>query len=204
MQIQKDGSLQGKAYSVLDRRNIDEQSDFVIVEGIATTPSTDRTGDIVDPLGANFKTPMPFMLHHDSTKPVGNMIFAKATKDGIPFKAQIPKVKEAGTVKDRVDEAIHSLMYNLINSVSIGFRVLERDFEIMENGGYHIHTWEWLELSLVTIPANSDAVLTAVKSFGAQHPPALGHMGAGSGQSAPSAEGKTGRQRPILLIPRKR
>lgn len=174
-----------RAYSVLTNKSFTEDDDFVYIEGIATTPTPDRMGDIVEPMGAQFKTPMPLLMQHKHGEVVGNMTFAKKFKDGIPFKGAIPKVKEAGRVKDRVDEAIHSLKYGLISAVSLGFRALKDGYEFMDGGGIRFKKWEWLELSLVTVPANSDAVLTAIKSFDRQH---LAQEGAGDAGDSPASE----------------
>lgn len=152
-----------RAYSILTERSFSENDKFVIVEGIATTPTPDRVDDVVEPMGAEFSTPMKLLLQHDHDKPVGNVVFAKPSPKGIPFRAEIPRVTEPGRVKDRVDEAIHSLKYNLISAVSIGFRPLE--IEHLKSGGIKFTKWLWYELSLVTIPANADAVISAVKSL---------------------------------------
>jgi len=154
-----------RAYSILNVKGQTEDDGFVYVEGIASTPTTDRQGDSVDPMGAKFAAPMPLLWQHDAQKPVGHMTFAKPTKTGIPFKAQIPKVTEPGTLKDRVDEAIQSLKYGLVSAVSIGFRIMEDGYEVMKGGGYRINSWEWMELSLVTIPANNEAVISTVKAL---------------------------------------
>lgn len=153
-----------RAYSVLETKMFDEDDDKFYIKGMASTPTPDRMKDIVDPMGAKFKTPMPLLWQHNHEKPIGLMTFAKATKDGIPFEAEIPKIKEAGTLKDRLDEAIQSIKYKLVAAVSIGFRPIEDAYEFMENGGIHFKEWEWYELSAVTIPANAEAVITAVKS----------------------------------------
>lgn len=58
--------------------------------------------------------------------------------------------------------------------MSIGFRALQDGVEIMKDGGYLFKNWEWLELSLVTIPANSEAVITAVKSIDQEYLSAIG------------------------------
>ena len=154
-----------RAYSILNVKGQTEDDGFVYVEGIASTPTTDRQGDSVDPMGAKFAAPMPLLWQHDAQKPVGHMTFAQPTKTGIPFKAQIPKVTEPGTLKDRVDEAIQSLKYGLVSAVSIGFRIMEDGYEVMKGGGYRINSWEWMELSLVTIPANSEALISQVKAL---------------------------------------
>lgn len=165
--MNKQAERQGKqvAFAVLSIKEVDDSGDVVKIKGIASTPTTDRVGDKVNPLGAKFKTPMPLLLYHVSSLPVGNVTFAKATKTGIPFEAELPKVTEPGTVQDRVNEAIHSLKYKLIAAVSIGFNPDYDKMEPLPNGGWIFNEWEWLELSLVTIPANPDAVITGVKSF---------------------------------------
>lgn len=169
-----------RAYSLLTERAFSENDKFVVVEGIASTPTPDRVDDEVDPMGAEFALPMKLLLQHDHDKPVGNMTFAKPTPKGIPFRAEIPRVTEPGRVKDRVDEAIHSLKYNLISAVSIGFRPLE--IEHLKSGGVKFTRWLWYELSLVTIPANAEAVITAVKSLDRVHlQSALGQRQAGAG-----------------------
>jgi HK97 family phage prohead protease len=153
-----------RAFSLLQTKAISEGQDNVTVEGMASTPTADRHNDIVEPMGARFKTPMPLLWQHNHDQPVGNVDFAQPTKKGIPFKASLPVIKEAGRLQDRVNEAIHSLKYELVKAVSIGFQPLEDDYELLDNGGIRFKTWDWLELSLVTIPANSEAVISAVKS----------------------------------------
>jgi len=163
-----------RAYTLLDIKEMDEQPEFVHIRGVASTPTPDRMGDVVEPMGAQFKTPMPLLWQHNHEAPVGHVTFAKPTKDGIPFEAKIPRVAEAGRLKDRVDEALHSLKYQLVSAVSIGFRAVENGYEVMKSGGLRFKQWEWLELSLVTIPANSEAVIHAVKSIDRNHLAALG------------------------------
>lgn len=155
--------MANRAYSILTEKSIKEDDDFVRIEGIATTPSPDRVDDVVDPMGAEFVLPMKLLLQHDHHLPVGNVTFARPTAKGTPFSAEIPRVKEPGRVKDRVDEAIHSLKYGLISAVSIGFRPLE--IEHLKSGGIKFTRWLWYELSLVTIPANAEAIITTVKSL---------------------------------------
>lgn len=158
--------FKAKAFSILNVKAVDEEQR--VITGVASTPKVDRVGDSVDPMGAKFQTPMPLLLYHDSTLPVGNVTFAKPNKSGIPFTARLPKVSEPGVVKDRVDEAWHSLKYKLIGAVSIGFNAVEAGVERLKDGGLRFNEWEWLELSLVSIPANPDAVITGVKAIDMQ------------------------------------
>lgn len=164
-----------RAYSVLDIKayNDDER----VIEGIASTPSADRMGDVVEPLGAKFALPMPLLWQHNHDEPVGHVEFAKPTAKGIPFTARIAKIDDPGKLKDRVDEAWQSVKARLVSAVSIGFRSL--DHEVMKDGGYRFKSWEWLELSLVTIPAQSEATITAIKSIDAELRAASGQLGEG-------------------------
>lgn len=151
----------GRAYSFIEVKAIED--DARILRGIATTPSPDRLNDIVNPLGAKFDLPTPFLWQHHHDEPIGHVIEAEPKKSGIPFIAQIAKTDEPGTLKDRLDEAWQSLKLKLVRAVSIGFNPLKWSF--LDNGGIEYEEWDWLELSAVTIPAQPDAVITAVKQF---------------------------------------
>lgn len=153
-----------RAYSVLKASNITTSDDKVTIKGIATTPSVDSYGDIVVPEGAQFRTPMPLLWMHEHAFPVGRVTFAQPTKSGIPFAAELPLIKEAGRLKDRVDEAIHSVKYDLVTAVSIGFHAIDDEYEYLDGGGIKFNKWKWVELSLVTVGANGDAVINAIKS----------------------------------------
>ncbi len=190
-----------RAYSVLAVKEMAEDADHIRITGIASTPATDRMGDIVDPLGAKFVTPMPLLWQHNHAEPVGTVEFAQPTKKGIPFAASLPVIKEAGRLKDRVDEAIHSLRYGLVSAVSIGFRAIEGAIERIETG-YRFKEWEWLELSLVTIPANPEAVIAAVKAFDLAQSPATGQRLLDVVAGAPAKE-TPARKGSVQLIVRK-
>lgn len=150
-----------RAYSFIEIKSVDEEKR--IIRGIATTPTTDLVGDIVEPMGGEFKLPLPLLLHHNHEMPVGEVTWAKATKAGIEFEARLARIDEQGTVKARLDEAWHSLKAKLIRAVSIGFKNLEHT--VMENGGWKFVKWSWLELSLVTVPANPDATIHTIRSI---------------------------------------
>lgn len=155
--------MQNRAYSFLEVKSIDE--DKRVIRGIATTPTVDRMGDIIDPLGVKFDNPMAFLWQHRHDQPIGQVKFEKPTKSGIDFEATIASIDEPGTLKDRLDEAWQSIKLGLVRAVSIGFRPIEYAF--MENGGIRYSEAEVYELSAVTIPANSDALITQVKSIDA-------------------------------------
>ena len=193
-----------RAYSILEVKDLREEDGFVRIRGIASTPTVDRVGDIVDPMGAKFKTPMPLLWQHRHDAPVGNVTFAQPTKKGIPFEAELPIIREPGTLKDRVDEAIQSMKYGLVAAVSIGFSAVKDKVERLKDGGLKFTEWNWHELSLVTIPANADAVITAIKSADQA---ALASAGISRDEVTTAADdsGHSKRRHPgaVKIIPRK-
>ena len=152
-----------RAYSLLTVKAVNE--DARVIRGVATTPSPDRVGDIVESLGVRFKNPMPLLHQHRHDEPVGTVKFDKPTAEGITFEARLPKIEDAGPLKDRVDTAWGEVKSGLVAGVSIGFRPIE--YNRMEDGGYRFVECEVMELSLVTIPAQSEATITSIKSIDA-------------------------------------
>lgn len=151
---------QFRAYALIETKAAsDEQR---VIRGIATSPTVDRMGDIVEMDGVNVAADIPLFLYHDSTKTVGRAMLEKPTKKGIPFEAKLPMVTEEGCLKDRVDEAWQMVRYGLITAVSIGFQASEYSF--IEGGGIRFLETEILELSLVPVPAQPDAVISSVKA----------------------------------------
>jgi len=156
-----------------------------VITGIATTPTPDRVGDIIEPLGVTFKNPLPLLLHHDHKLPVGTVKFFPPTRDGIMFEAQIPSVAEPGVVKTRVDEAFHSVKAGLITGASIGFKAAREHVKELASGGLHFLKSHVYELSLVTIPMNAEATILTVKTLDQ----------AASGQNSPGVTGPSTPQR---------
>lgn len=150
-----------RAYSVLNIKSVDDERR--VISGIATTPETDRMGDIVDPMGAKFAPSISLLWQHQHDKPVGEANFGKPTAKGIPFTATIAKIAEAGPLKDLVDMAWQSVKAKLVKGVSIGFRPIK--YDMMSEGGIRFTETEIYELSLVTIPANASATIQSIKSM---------------------------------------
>lgn len=161
------------AYSVLQIKSISE--DQRIIEGIASTPVLDRSADRMNPLGAKFSLPMPFLWHHNPREPIGSVEYAQPTDKGIPFRARLPFIKEDGPSKVRVDGAWQDLKHGLVRGASIGFNVPAGGAKRNKEGGLDIESWNWLELSAVTIPDNQEASIHRVKSIFAEQQAASGH-----------------------------
>lgn len=192
-----------RAYSLLEIKAIDEESRELT--GIATTPTTDRYGDVVEPKGAEFTLPIPFLWQHDSSQPIGHVTKAKATKEGIEVTVKLVKSDEPGTLKDRLDEAWQSIKLKLVRGLSIGFTSIEHTY-IEGTYGIHFLKWAWLELSAVTIPANADASITSIKSIDRQMRAASGHTReAVALLKSPDVSGTkpAAKRGPVKLIPRK-
>ncbi len=185
-----------RAYSLLTLKSVDD--DKRILEGIATTPETDRMGDVVVPKGAEFKLPLPFLWQHNSAQPIGHVTKAKVTNAGIEVQVQLVKIDEPGTLKNRLDEAWQSIKAGLVRGLSIGFSSIE-SARIDGTGGIKFLKWSWLELSAVTIPANAEASITTLKSIDAPLLAATGKEPNASDRTAPGATGK----KPLSLSPAK-
>lgn len=156
-----------KAFSAISIKSIDE--DKREIHGMASTPALDRVKDIVEPLGLTFDVDTPLMLNHDHSQPVGTVKFGTPTVKGLPFTASIAKVEDPGLVKDRTDEAWHSVKAGLIKGVSIGF--IPSEYEPIEKGGIRFKKAHVHELSLTAIPCNPEAMITAFKSLTAAEAP---------------------------------
>jgi HK97 family phage prohead protease len=186
-----------RSYSILTVKAVDEEQR--IIQGTATTPTPDRVGDIIDPLGVKYTNPLPLLHQHDSERPVGTVTFDRPTKDGITFEARLPMIAEAGPLKDRVDTAWGEVKAGLIRAVSIGFRAIE--FAFMETGIRYMET-EVLELSLVSVPANAEAKISVVKSIDAPLLAATGKEPQASDRpTPPGASGKKS-VKPVSLRPK--
>ncbi len=160
-----------RAYSLIEVKSLDETKRTF--SGWATTPAVDRVQDTINPLKAAFAADIPLLHQHRHDAPVGRVRFGKATKAGIAFEAEIPNIPEPGPLKDRVDTAWGEIKHGLVRAVSVGFTPTEPP-EYNKNGGVDFGAIEIFELSTVTIPANSQAIITAVKSIDQQAREAAG------------------------------
>jgi HK97 family phage major capsid protein len=159
-----------RAWSTLEIKGVDLETREI--EGIASTPTTDRRGDIVESSGARFTLPIPLLWQHNPAEPVGEVFAAQVTPAGIVIKARFAKVDEPGTLRDRLEEAWQSVKAKLVRGLSIGFKPLE--LTPIKKGdpfsGFHITRWLWAELSAVTLPINTDATIFNIKSAAMGHP----------------------------------
>ncbi len=161
-----------RAYSLLTIKAVDERKR--VITGIATTPTVDRVGDIIEPLGCRFVNPLPFLWQHDHSKPIGTCNFGTPTANGIPFTATLahPDTVTSVTLKERFAEAWDSISTGLVRATSIGFRPIE--YSHIDGGGVRFTETEVFELSAVTIPAQAEAIIDQVKSAQRRSSPVVG------------------------------
>lgn len=175
-----------RAYATLVVKSVDDEQR--IIEGIASSPVTDRVGDVLEPKGAAYQLPIPLLWQHRSDQPIGQVIRAKVTKTGIEIRAQIAK-----GLLPRIDEAWALIKSGLVKGLSVGFRPLEDPEPIKDTFGYRFTKWEWLELSAVTVPANADATISLIKSLDADDLAASGVVARSVHPPGASGVSRTGR-----------
>lgn len=135
-------------------------------EGLASTfDNIDLDGDII--VANAFteslqkRTPKLMLLHNLNSLPVGIVEEAKEINVGLFIRGAMPIADR------RVREEIMPQMHiKSIDSMSIGFRILDSDIE--ERNGEKVRVIkkvELFEISLVTFPANPQAQVTALKSY---------------------------------------
>ena len=143
-------------------KQIDDSDDeFFRFEGLASTfGNVDLANDIV--LRGAFKDSLvektPVILwQHKSDSPLGMPEEIRETEQGLFLKAKLPKADTF--VAGRV---IPQIKVGSISTMSIGFRIVERDFN--DEGIRLLKKVDLLEVSLVTFPANELAKVTGFKT----------------------------------------
>ncbi|KKI44239.1 phage capsid protein [Obesumbacterium proteus] len=151
-----------RACTLMTVKSVNE--DERVITGIASTPSPDRDGDILEPGGATFRSDTPFLWQHDRSQPIGTCT-PKMVKEGLQITAKLvkPTPDMPSQLAARLDEAWASIKAGLVRGLSIGFRPIEYSF--LDEGGIRFLSWDLLEVSAVTIPANAECSIQTVKSF---------------------------------------
>lgn len=138
-----------------------------------STENEDRYGDIVRAEGMNdkhySKNPVVLFGHDHNSFPIGKSLWRKTTiRDGV--KGILAKTKFAKTEEGKI--AYELWKDGFLNSASIGF--IPKKYNLItkqdggSDGGYDFKEWELLEYSIVTIPANAEALrLAYTKSLNA-------------------------------------
>jgi HK97 family phage prohead protease len=127
-----------------------------------STRGRDRHGDILEPGGAHvasfLKNPVVLWAHEHRSLPIGRV--TSLGRDGDTLKAE---VVFAETPFAREVCALYAKGF--LNGWSVGFLPLE--WEVLEDeegrfSGYHVRSWELVELSATPVPANPEALTDAL------------------------------------------
>jgi uncharacterized protein len=106
------------------------------------------------------KAPKLFM-YHDASMPVGLVTERVDTADGMLFTAKVSKTA-AG------NDALELAKDGVIDSVSVGVNPTE--YDMTDDGTMVVTAGEWIELSLVPVPAFAGATITDVAASAATTP----------------------------------
>lgn len=138
-----------------------------------TTDSVDRDGEVVVPGGMNSRDyeRNPVLLYeHDVQKPIGKMLSMKRMDRAIESEFALAP-RPDNHVGEWFPDTVASLMeFGALNTMSIGFLGMESrpatkaDTEKYGQGVRRVYgKWKLLEVSVVSVPANQDAIVTAVR-----------------------------------------
>ena len=166
--------LFGKSDQPEDKRK--ELGDRAVMkfENILTTKDTDRDNDDLDPAGAEVDPKAPLLWQHMPDAPIGKMYGVLEQNSNY--------VKTACGIADtELGRDAATLVEFGALRISHGFK--PKEFE-PKNGkedgseGWKIKRYSVMEVSLVSIPANTGAVITAFEKGKLSHPLVKGYAGA--------------------------
>ena len=126
---------------------------------VITNGTVDRYGTAFDPAGANMrnylKNPVVFLKHDRSTLPIG-----RATRlELVDGNWEADFVIDGFTDLERL--VIQKLNAGTLNAVSIGAVVNPDKVEKTSDGDVVFREWELHEFSVVDVPGNPEAIITA-------------------------------------------
>lgn len=156
--------IEHKAFA-LEVKEVGEAGTFVGYG--AVFGNKDTYGDVIE-AGAFAKSlkslgsdPLPMLWQHDSREPIG--VFTAMSEDAKGLKVEgqlaVPEVR-------RAVEAHALLRQKALRGLSIGYRVDgPKGAQMDADGTRRLKAIDLVEISLVTVPANPKARVTAVKSL---------------------------------------
>lgn len=144
-----------------ETKSEDEDEDLVI-SGHASTNDEDRMGDIIisdawkksGALDNYLKNPV-VLAFHDMSQPIGKTTSHEVDSKGLKITAKISKV---------ADNIITLIKEGILSAFSVGFSIKDADYD-HESGIFIIKELELFEVSVVSIPANQNALFSVEKNF---------------------------------------
>jgi HK97 family phage prohead protease len=125
---------------------------------VASDGVEDRVGDVLDPYGCQlreFKRNPIMLAQHASDQPIGTWPSIEV-RDG-----RLEALGEFAPegVSELADEYCRLVKSGVLKAVSVGFLPIE--YEPRRGGGYLFKKWDLLELSVVSVGANQNALVIA-------------------------------------------
>lgn len=132
------------------------------VEVVMATAARARDGHVLVPEGAlleNYRANPIVLWSHDPDKPIGNAENTAIDRDKLSARVRFAPLG----ISHKADEIRGLTKANVIRAVSVGFEPIEMEplDPNKPRGGQRISKWELLELSFVSVPADTGAVVTA-------------------------------------------
>lgn len=140
---------------------------------VITTDTVDRDGEVVVPQGMNstdYERNPVLLYEHDEKQPIGKMVSMKRGERNIEAEFALAPRPE-NHVGEWLPDTIGSLMeFGALNAMSIGFLGVEArpatkaDSMKYGEGLRRVYgKWKLLEVSVVSMPANQEAIVMAVR-----------------------------------------
>jgi HK97 family phage prohead protease len=156
---EKEVNMENKQFAnAVIKENPNGKGEFVFT---ASTAKSDRENDIIQPDGwvlEHFKDGGPLLWGHDQSKlPIGRILWVKVDDGRLVGKAKFNGQTQLST---DVEKLVRS---GDLAALSVGFRPV--DMKMNNEGGRTFTKQELLEISVVNVPANPDAIIHSIKSM---------------------------------------
>ena len=153
----------------------EDSDDSRTVSAIISTTSVDRDGEVMISSGMDAKhfnkNPVVLFVHDHHSLPIGRAEKLKKERDQVTASVRFADRPDTHpeTAEWLPDTILHLFKEKVMSAFSIGFRILdareatEKDKSKFGGDVWRIISkWELLEFSVVPVPANQDALATAI------------------------------------------
>ena len=152
-----------------------DESDSRVFEAIITNDSVDSDKECLLPEGMDYKEFLSkrgtIFYNHDYSLPIGKILTLRKSQNS--YKARI---EIASRPKDYQGEFFPDFVYamikqGMIKGISVGYEIKDfrlptkKDLKDFKDVVRIITSWKLIEVSVAPLQANSDAVITSVKSL---------------------------------------
>jgi len=138
---------------------------ILAVAGYASTKDVDRVNDIVEPsafegtMATYMKFPVILLNHSSKDTPVGKVTSYKIDENGLYIEASIVNTERGREVKALIEAGI-------LKAFSIGFNIKKWEDSSDEGDPFRITELDLIEISIVSSPANIEALFEQAESKG--------------------------------------